>query len=242
MTLGCPSIPTQLLMDPGSSASALPSQIPASSAIPGVEGFIPPLLLPPPTLPSEQGDGDHAAEDNSWQLQILQIKIRKINAEVSVTTEKSNMCCNSQMCTKHQRQCSLIPSLLPSSTRGGFILMNVLNAHTGVKPCCRCRDKAGVHQSQYSSLGRGKESPTPPASHSICTAAGRELAEPVPGDMRQGPGRAGVFMLGKLMSTKLLLSPSHQRAPARIVTACSALSCRVRVICLQILPRGTSPL
>lgn len=120
--------------------------------------------------------------------------------------------------------------------------MNVLNAHTGVKPSCRCRDKAGAHQYQHSSLGRGKEAPTPPASHSICTAARRELEESIPGDMQRGPGRAGVFMLGKLMSTKLLLSLSRQRAPARSVAACSALSCRVRVICLQVLPLGTSPL
>lgn len=46
------------------------------------------------------------------------------------------LCPTSQMCAKHQRRGSLIPSLLPSSTRGGFILMNVLNARPGVKPSC----------------------------------------------------------------------------------------------------------
>lgn len=126
MTLGCPSIPTQPLTDPGSSASPLPSQIPASSALPGVGGFTPPLLLPP--LHSHQNKVMEITLQKTTRgnYKYFRLKVRKVNAELSVPTDKSNMGCNSQICTKHQRQGSLIPSLLPSSTRGGFIL----NAHT----------------------------------------------------------------------------------------------------------------
>lgn len=58
-------------------------------------------------------------------------------------------------------------------------------------------------------------------------------------------GRAGQswsLYVGKTNEHKTPLVTGAAASAGAIVAACSALSCRVRGICLQILPLGTSPL
>lgn len=73
----------------------------------------------------------------------------------------------------------------------------------------------------------------------MCTAARRELQESV---TRGEAGQSWSLYVGKTNEHRTPLVTVTSASAARIVAACSALSCRVRVICLQILPLGTSPL
>lgn len=106
MKLGCPSIPSQT-----QGAQALHSHHKSQPAVQFQGWRIHSSSSPAtPTLPSEQGNGDHAAENNSWQLQIPQIK-SKGNERRAAVPQTRTTCAVSPRCVLSTR--GLIPSLAP---------------------------------------------------------------------------------------------------------------------------------